>query len=562
MRKCLGRHEIATIQTTAVDPQAGYIHLTTVLAHASGEWMSSDWPVCPVSETNAPHRMGAALTYARRYALFTLVGIAGEDDLDAPDLPPTAAHAAIANPAGHPWTGRSADQPGPVLSGTTTRGRSRVPPSPRLDPEGSAKQRDTLLAGLADLSREEELDRWVQISLPTKNTLIDDDAKLIERAFEAKLTALRSSNADGAIAPFQAKIDKSLLAIPELRRLRDKIHLRFVAKQPCLVCERQPCDAHHLRFTQSRGLGLKVSDEFTVPLCRAHHREVHRATLEIEWWQRLGIDATGIARTLWNETHPLRDTIAPANDVAILDDQQSIDSATQPKQAQLDETNPDEPFADMTSLRQIASNRRNALKSSGPKTEEGKRRSSQNALRHGLTAETVIELMEDRDDYRSFEASVTAEYEAETVIERELVLRLSGLLWRLRRAGAIETGLMQIEGQEAQVYGTSNNREPSAFPSTRTWNGAEIKNQIGDTSQTIQRQRSILEIARCFSRLPTDQFALLVRYEASLWRQVRQTILALGRKRRRATARNWRKQNPWNRKDDGPPEDEDFDDLR
>ena len=86
VRKALGRHEIATFQTTAIDNEAGFIRLTTIFAHASGEWMSSDWPVCPVSETAAPHRMGAALTYARRYALFTLVGIAGEDDLDAPDL--------------------------------------------------------------------------------------------------------------------------------------------------------------------------------------------------------------------------------------------------------------------------------------------------------------------------------------------------------------------------------------------------------------------------------------------------------------------------------------------
>src|SRR6195952_5232266 len=85
VRKALGRHEIATMQTTAID-EAGLIRLTTVLAHSSGEWVSSDWPVCPVSETSAPHRMGAALTYARHYALFTLVGIAGEDDLDAPDL--------------------------------------------------------------------------------------------------------------------------------------------------------------------------------------------------------------------------------------------------------------------------------------------------------------------------------------------------------------------------------------------------------------------------------------------------------------------------------------------
>ena len=86
VRKCLGRHEIATVQTTSIDDTAGLIRLTTTLAHSSGEWVSSDWPVCPITETAAPHRMGAALTYARRYALFTLVGIAGEDDLDAPDL--------------------------------------------------------------------------------------------------------------------------------------------------------------------------------------------------------------------------------------------------------------------------------------------------------------------------------------------------------------------------------------------------------------------------------------------------------------------------------------------
>jgi hypothetical protein len=86
VRKCLSKHEIAIAQITAIEPETGLIKLTTTLLHTSGEWISSDWPVCPASETAAPHRMGAALTYARRYALFTLVGIAGEDDLDAPDL--------------------------------------------------------------------------------------------------------------------------------------------------------------------------------------------------------------------------------------------------------------------------------------------------------------------------------------------------------------------------------------------------------------------------------------------------------------------------------------------
>ena len=101
------------------------------------------------------------------------------------------------------------------------------------------------------------------------------------------------------------RIDKSVLALPEAKRLRDKQHLRFVAKQPCLVCGREPCDPHHLRFAQSRGLGLKVSDEFAVPLCRAHHRELHRASTEVDWWARTGIEPIDIARRLWIETHPL-----------------------------------------------------------------------------------------------------------------------------------------------------------------------------------------------------------------------------------------------------------------
>src|SRR5499427_6384536 len=94
VRKTLGQHEIATLQTTAIDQAAGMVNLTTTLAHASGEWIASDWPVCPIADAANPQRMGAALTYARRYALFTLVGIAGDDDLDAPDLD------AVPKPAG------------------------------------------------------------------------------------------------------------------------------------------------------------------------------------------------------------------------------------------------------------------------------------------------------------------------------------------------------------------------------------------------------------------------------------------------------------------------------
>ena len=101
-----------------------------------------------------------------------------------------------------------------------------------------------------------------------------------------------------------AQIDKSVLAIAEPKRLRDKSHLKFVASQPCLVCGRQPADPHHLRFAQPRALGLKVSDEFTVPLCRGHHRQLHQAGNEVAWWDNLNIKPLEIAKALWDQTHP------------------------------------------------------------------------------------------------------------------------------------------------------------------------------------------------------------------------------------------------------------------
>jgi len=106
-------------------------------------------------------------------------------------------------------------------------------------------------------------------------------------------------------SPAMTKIDKSQLAIPEPKRLRDKAHLKFVATQPCLVCGRQPSDPHHLRFAQPRAIGLKVSDEFTVPLCRGHHRQLHQTSNEVAWWEDLQINAFEIARDLWEQTHPV-----------------------------------------------------------------------------------------------------------------------------------------------------------------------------------------------------------------------------------------------------------------
>ena len=100
------------------------------------------------------------------------------------------------------------------------------------------------------------------------------------------------------------RIDKSVLTIAEPKRLRDKAHLRFVASQPCLVCGRQPSDPHHLRFAQPRAIGLKVSDEFTVPLCRGHHRQLHQVGNEVPWWENLKIKPLEVAKQLWEQTHP------------------------------------------------------------------------------------------------------------------------------------------------------------------------------------------------------------------------------------------------------------------
>jgi hypothetical protein len=321
VRKSLGRHEIATVQTTSIDEAAGLIRLTTTLAHSSGEWVSSDWPVCPVADTVTPHRMGAALTYARRYALFTLVGIAGEDDLDAPDLEgtskpdPKAPNASVRHESnGH--------------VGRVLNGRRRGPPVAAavsiLATDQSALGRDRLLGELAVLETSEDAAAWAHQNLPTKNTLTAPDAKLVESSFQAKLAAFddaepyqQSGPAEpGAGAPTTAPpttcvpLGQATAPADGVRparrrvaaktiRLRDKDHRQYVSQQPCLVCGRTPADAHHLRFAQPRALGRKVSDEFTVPVCRAHHRELHRQGDEASWWQSIKLDPLPIARRLW-----------------------------------------------------------------------------------------------------------------------------------------------------------------------------------------------------------------------------------------------------------------------
>lgn len=310
VRKTLSHQEIATIQTTRIESATGQIHLTTLLAHSSGEWISSDLPVCQARETEAPHRMGAALTYARRYALFALVGIAGEDDLDAPDAITTSA------------------KPPPPRTQTAAEWKGKQTAlirAPVLSSPPSAELRERLLDELAGLSSEEALSTWAKVSLPLKNTLTKSDAQAIEAAFRSRLsdlTLLPTNSAEqsalGLARPDQAETQALVpeaivatnqtapdsrdpgLAFPkEAPRKRSKIHLSFVREQPCLICKRAPSDAHHVKFAQPRALGRKVSDEFTVPLCRPHHLALHRHGNEKTWWADMQIAPLPVARNLW-----------------------------------------------------------------------------------------------------------------------------------------------------------------------------------------------------------------------------------------------------------------------
>jgi ERF superfamily protein len=348
VRKSLGRQEIATVQTTSIDEGAGLIRLTTTLAHSSGEWVSSDWPVCPVSETAAPHRMGAALTYARRYALFTLVGIAGEDDLDAPDLngplEATLPVSSNSDDSGQRTALASGDRapesrPAVAQSAATAYPARRKPvrlPRVILAPQKSLEVRELLITELARFTHTEALTTWAGKILPQKNQLTTSDAAALEVAFAAKLSDLGDDPAaenenveiskraetvnpklnlegdlrlgaklkNGSPSTRCETAEQSVTPIGKTLRLRDQDHLKFVSTQPCLVCARSPSDPHHLKFAQGRALGRKVSDEFTVPLCRTHHRELHQRGDERVWWQQLNIDPMLTATALWAQTHP------------------------------------------------------------------------------------------------------------------------------------------------------------------------------------------------------------------------------------------------------------------
>ena len=341
VRKTLGGHQIAIAQTTDIDRASGTVNLTTVLLHTSGEWISSDWPVCRLSETTAPRRMGAALTYARRYALFTMVGIAGEDDLDAPPDATDEAAAAQSGPV-------ASSGPAPIPPSAPQARTTTIPKPAKLGAEESAAIRARLIREI-ETTPESDLQLRAIAILKTKNRLSADDAKRVEEAFAARMAPQGSANEgstrdEPAVTPIEPtspeppsvstdavkprrprgrprkvkasiesassvapapmidasispdistagkgatrdlnattviKIDKSSLRFGEVRRHRDKMHLRFA---------------------QPRALGRKTSDEFVVPLCRAHHNHNHQVGDEVSWWKRNGVDPLPVANRLW-----------------------------------------------------------------------------------------------------------------------------------------------------------------------------------------------------------------------------------------------------------------------
>ena len=361
VRKSLGGHEIATVQTTDIDKEAGLIRLTTTLAHSSGEWLSSEWPVCAITEASAPRRMGAALTYARRYALFTLVGIAGEDDLDAPDLggvvkaevaPDVAIKVDASNPQAAP--------PAIATAKPNARDAKRKPKfvpsaSSVLPSDQSARLRDSLIAELDGLQNADEAADWVYRNLPAKNTLTTDDARQVEARFQSKLAAIEEgrSGAEAAKANDEAREAPSaseaegrieLVAVdgdgsaegeqpptPSHRTRRTspncsprrprKSNLNDAASSPrrsacatrCIASSSpgspvsSAAERHRRRITfvlRSRARsGARSATNTPFPICRTHHRELHRYGDEVSWWAGVHVDPVPIALDLWGRSH-------------------------------------------------------------------------------------------------------------------------------------------------------------------------------------------------------------------------------------------------------------------
>ena len=220
-----------------------------------------------------------------------------------------------------PSSSKSSQGQTPATTVATGNGRIRrgekSEPQSALESSQSAELRDKLISELGDITSAEDAATWAKHALAAKNSLTTSDAGHVEAAFERKLAKFPPT--DAAASPkdqlstnavraevieggHDGGIDKSALAIAAARRYRNREHLRFVMRQPCLICGRKPSDPHHLRYMQPRALGRKASDEFAVPLCRVHHRAAHRAGDERAWWSAAGIDPIKIARKLWTAT--------------------------------------------------------------------------------------------------------------------------------------------------------------------------------------------------------------------------------------------------------------------
>jgi hypothetical protein len=293
--------------------------------------------------------MGAALTYARRYALFTLVGIAGEDDIDAPDLD-AASKIGVAE---QPRSDHRGQSTGDAAVAARTHDRARLPVrsgESALTSDQSAILRERLLGQLVAINSADEAAAWARQNLSAKNTLTAGDARIVEEQFQTRLSAIGEGEGPGEpssaasvrnVMPTdrpdahgsqktsklsrKASGNTAVRTLGKTVRLRDKEHRKFVSRQACLVCGRTPSDPHHLTFAQPRALGHRVSDEFTVPVCRIHHRELHRHGDEAAWWGKISIDPVPVALKLWQHTRPngaelaSREGIAPSQAAQKLD---------------------------------------------------------------------------------------------------------------------------------------------------------------------------------------------------------------------------------------------------
>src|SRR5438874_1725931 len=254
-------------------------------------------------------------------------------DLDAPDLG-TASKAGMELPQagyqtqsdGHGGLAKRPRRDGGKFPAASAR--------PVLAPDQSAILRERLVAELLAINSADEAAAWAHRNFPAKNSLTAEDAQIVEAQFKARLstisdgvTAEEPLNAgpnEGVVsaAPLatdtRQKTSAAARALGKTVRLRDKDHRKFLTRQPCLVCGRVPSDSHHLTFAQPRALGNRVSDEFTVPVCRIHHRELHRSGDEAAWWQKLNIDPVSVALRLWEHRQadvapvPIREGVTQA----------------------------------------------------------------------------------------------------------------------------------------------------------------------------------------------------------------------------------------------------------